>query len=235
MAAVTDLEATKNEVRLKSSQQSNCKFFIETHDALRQTLSETYPDCQQLVAATPDLVARWHSEMQPHASKVATQDKTLMLANVSVLLDLNIPQLWLDNKFTPTSQRYIWLYLGNLCRYAANGVDVILEQTKADIRPPAHLPAATPGIQQIYEELPPNMLTKVRNIAEKYSADIENGNSSIEDLKFDEISKELFSQIDPREMQQMVTSVGAMLQGAMQNGDGDMGELFKMFSRQNVS
>jgi hypothetical protein len=88
-----------------------------------------------------------------------------------------------------------------------------------------------PGIQQIYDELPKNMLNKVRDIAERYSADIEDGKTSVSDIKFDVISKELFSQIDPEEMQQMVTSVGSMLQGAMQNGDGEMGELFKMFSK----
>jgi hypothetical protein len=231
---MSSLESTKIEVRQNATRQSNRKFFTETHDALRQTLTETYTSCSPIAPATPDLVNRWHAEMQPHASKVATQDKTLMLANVSVLLELNIPQLWLDNQFTPTSQRYVWMYLGNLCRFAAAAVESGQEPTTVDIRPPAQLPGTTPGIQQIYDEMPPNMLNKVRNIAEKYSADIENGNSTIEDIKFDDISKELFSQIDPKEMQQMVTSVGAMLQGAMQNGDGDMGELFKMFSRQAV-
>ena len=228
------LDTTKAEVRQKALKLSNRKFFLETHEALLDTLRETYPDCQHLSSATPELVARWHTEMQPHSTKVSTQDKTLMLANVAVLLEMNIPQLWLDNKFTPTSQRYIWGYLENLCRFAAGATDSDAA-TEKDIRPPAHLSAATaPVIKQIYDELPPNMLSKVRDIAEKYSTDIENGTSSIEDLKFDDISKDLFSQIDPQEMQQMVTSVGAMLQGAMQNGDGEMGELFKMFSRQSV-
>ena len=228
------LDTAKAEVRQKALRQSNSKFFSETHAALLQTLKETYPECQDLVSATPDLVSRWNDEMQPHALKVSSRDKTLMLANVTVLLELNIPQLWIDNKFTATSQTYIWNYLDNLCRFAEAAVEQKTTTTERDIRPPVHLTPNAPGIKQIYDELPPNMLSKVRDIAEKYSNDIEKGESTIEDLKFDAISKELFSQIDPEEMQQMVTSVGAMLQGAMQNGDGEMGELFKMFSRQSV-
>jgi hypothetical protein len=166
--------------------------------------------------------------MSAFATRVTAHDKSLMLANISILLEMQIPQLWLDGKFTATSQHYIWMYLDNLCRFATSSAD-----PRPDISPPTHLPSnAMPGIQKIYDELPKNMLDKVKNIAEKYTADIETGKTSIGDLKFDDISKELFSQIDPEEMQQMITSVGAMLQGG--DGGGGMGDLFKMFSQQNT-
>jgi hypothetical protein len=230
------LEVTKLEVRQKAQRDSSSKLFYETYSALNDTLRETYPECKELTMSnSPDLVYMWNEEMEPHTSKVKRQDHSIMIANLKVLNNMKIPQLWIDGKFTNNSKRYIWMYIENLCKFAAGAVDNVnpnVTSKERDIRPPSHIPSnSMPGIQQIYDELPKNMLNKVRDIAERYSADIEDGKTSVSDIKFDVISKELFSQIDPEEMQQMVTSVGSMLQGAMQNGDGEMGELFKMFSK----
>jgi len=232
------LDNTKAEIRQKVKRDSALKLFYETYDALVDTLRDTYPCCKLLPDRTEkeDLVTLWHDEMASHYGEVKTQDKRLMLANVNVLIKLHIPQLWIDGKFSANSQRYIWMYLSNLCKFAAAvnapNSDEPDSETQRDIRPPAHMPPGTlPGIQQIYDELPKNMLNKVREIAEKYSTEIDEGKGSVEDLKFDVISKELFSSIDPQEMHQMVTSVGNMLQGAMGGADGgEIGDLFQMFA-----
>ena len=226
------------EIRTNQARASARTLFNETYDALVQTLRDTYPTCKELPVRSPDhdMALEWHTCMGQHQKRVATQDKTLMLANVSVLLSLHIPQLWIDGQFTKTSERYIWMYLANLNKFAGACIVQQEEEKKArpgsvDIKPPSNAPGPLPGIQQLYNELPQNMFKKVKDLADKYSADIESGAKTVDDIKFDEISKELFSQIDPEEMHQVVTSVSSLLQGVMSGEDGELGDLFKMFTQ----
>jgi hypothetical protein len=229
------LELTKLEIRDRAKRDSSRKLFNETYDALVQTLQDTYPDCKDIPerGEEGDYAGNWHLCMSEHYKRVKEQDKTLMLANVPVLLTLKIPQLWIDGQFTKNSERYIWMYIANLSKFSeATEGGKTPKCFPKDINPPKHIsPETMPGMQQIYNELPKEMFEKVKMMAEKYSKNIEDGETAVEDLKFDEISKEIFSQIDPDEMQDMVTSVGSFLQNAMSNGDGEIGDIFKMFGQ----
>ena len=243
MAEERSLAESKRRIRESGKRDSAKRLFYETYDALLNTLRETYTACSKLPDRDPtaNLVATWYEEMRTLVPRVKSCDKTLMLGNIRVLMALHIPQLWIEGKFTANSQKYMWIYIENLCNFSTTASESASDITPAvsgDIRAPEHMPPATmPGIKQIYDELPKNMLNKVKDIAEKYSADIESGKTKLEELKFDVISKELFSQIDPNEMHKMVTSIGSMLQGAMQDGGGagDMGDLFRMFAQEQPS
>jgi len=232
------LEQCKTDVREKSRKESAERLFSETYEALLGTLRDTYPECKDLKDTEEGVSREWFSQFETELSKVRSKDPSLMLGNIPVLTQLQIPQLWVQGKFTDNSKKYMWIYITNLVNFAnsahASGTipNTPLSSDLKDIQPPANMPL--PGIKQIYDELPKNMLDKVKNVAEKYSQQIEDGETNVESLKFNEISKELFNQIDPAEMQQMVTSVGNMLQGVMGdtgNGGGGMAEMFEAFAK----
>jgi hypothetical protein len=89
------LEQTKIEIRENQARASARTLFNETYDALVQTLRDTYPICKEISSRSPtgDMALEWYTCMEQHQKRVIAQDKTLMLANVSVLMSLRIPQL----------------------------------------------------------------------------------------------------------------------------------------------
>ena len=237
MSMVHTDESRKQELRETSRKEAAQRLFAETYEALLTTLRDTYPECKDLSSPESSISHQWFTEFQGSVDKVHAKDESLMLVNIPVLTALQIPQLWVQGKFTPTSKTYMWMYLINLMNFATSAHASAMAQSTPtdckDIDPPASLPL--PGIQKIYDELPKNMMDKVKTIAEKYSQQIEEGEASVDSLQFNEISKELFAQIDPDEMQQMVASVGNMLQGVMGDpgSSAGMSELFKAFANKD--
>lgn len=223
---MSQLESRKMELRDKSRKESARKSFLETYDALVKTLIDTYKECKEMQLESKDMVLinEWLSDFQSHGQKLRDHDQSLMLDNIQSLTKLMIPQLWVQGKFSSNSKKYIWQYLNNLYKFATTFIGLGKSSTDPrDIEPPST--TKIPDIKQIYDELPKNMLEKVKNIADKYSQKIENGETTINSLQFKEISNELFSQINPEEMQEMVSSVGNMLQGII-GQDGSVSDLF---------
>ena len=71
------------------------------------------------------------------------------------------------------------------------------------------------SINAIYQNLPPSILDNVKRVADKYGQKIESGEESIDNIKFDQISKELFSNMNKDELNSLVNEVGGMLQSIM--------------------
>lgn len=197
--------------------------FSSTYTALVSTLFETFGDeklrnlniklnntvKENNTEFLESIIQQWNQEILPVKAKINNRDASIFIDNISVLNDLNLPSLWISNKLSVNSKNYIWMYLSILTLSA--------EQTNVqnvDIKPPAlsETPAAlSGGIQDIYEKLPPNIMEKVKNIADEFGQKLESGETSITDLNFSELGQKLFSEISPDDMQNMMSNIGNMI------------------------
>jgi hypothetical protein len=163
------------------------------------------------------IAKEWQSELETNRKDILDKQPNLFLKNVPCLHKIHVPQLWIAEKFTENSKKYVWDYLKVLLEQASNYVGNTPSPMK-DIQPPniSNIQDSLPaGIGELYNQLPKSMLEKVRGVADKYSNQVESGETNLEDLNFSEISKSLIDSINAEEMQQVVQSIGGMLQGVM--------------------
>jgi hypothetical protein len=198
--------------------------FSSTYTALVSTLFETFGDeklrelhekvCkgknQEFIES---VILQWNQDILPVKSKINNRDPSIFIDNISVLNDLNLPSLWISNKLSVNSKNYLWVYLGTLTSTAEIHNK---NQEKLDIKPPdlgnKNLINGLSGIQEIYENMSPNILDKVKNLADEFGQKIESGETSLSDLNFSDISQKLFADISPDDIQNMMSSVSGLLQ-----------------------
>jgi hypothetical protein len=232
--ATLNIEQCKHEIRETSRKESAEKLFLETYEALQTTLRDTYPECKDLQPPDSNISSTWCSQFQAHGDKVYAKDPSIMLVNIPALIQLQIPQLWVQDKFTANSKHHMWLYLTNLLNFANSANSdvsaVRREETKdkKDIDPPSNLMHT--NMMNMYDQIPKNVLDKVKHVADKYVQKMDSGDVNIDGMDFAEVSKDLFSQINPQEMQQMVATVGNMLKGVMSEQNGGMADMLQAFS-----
>ena len=194
--------------------------FTTAYCALLTTLVETYQDktlakhrqnCQaeSVMDAVRDMF--WQ-DLNQHEALVLSNDEKLFSLDIKSLNRLTINDLWTQNKLSTNSKKYIWGYLADLIRKARP------HDAPVDIRPLGGIPPNTDmigSINAIYQNLPPSILDNVKRVADKYGQKIESGEESIDNIKFDQISKELFSNMNKDELNSLVNEVGGMLQSIM--------------------
>ena len=175
-----------------------------------------------------DLVAQWWADLSVHITKVESHDVSLFLEPIPCLQRLQIPQLWNAGEYTVNSKRYLWQYLESITRYAKMAMH---DATAGDITPPsctgppARLPeglASAPALKKIYEQIPQGILQKVQVVAEKYGENMQRGDKSMEDFKFDDVSQELFQALTQEDMEGLVSNVNQALESlAVDLSSGD--------------
>ena len=231
-----DTTEKKNELH----RQQELGKFRDMYVALVDTLVDIYGNIAELnewKASVHELglveigviAEEWAQQVVPHQALITCRDPSLFLQNLPCLVKIYVPQLWVQDKFTDNSKRYLWSYLQCLVD-SSTGAPLVSGSAKAkeakDIRPPVQQPGSLPGIGDLYKQMPASMIDKVKGVADKYSHQVESGQTKLEDLKFNEISQELFQNINSDEMQQVVQSVGGLLQTMMGSG-GDVGDIGK--------
>ena len=224
--------------------------FKSTYKALVDTLCDTY-DIEDLKTYRTrveemnawELTRSFYNQVWNCADLVKARDEAIFDGSIEIINSLQIPHLWNTGKLSPNSKKYIWLYLESLLQKCKpeDPDDV----NKKDIKPPEESlgslgstgstgsTAPNEGIKQIYESLPKGILDKVKAVADKYGEQVESGEKTIEDIRFDEISKELFENMNENDMNSLVGNVGNVLQSLTQGGDmsslfnslGDLGDL----------
>lgn len=229
----------KQQLKHEMAKKKTLQQFRKTYIALVDTLNDIYgSSVSHLKTVTnkvasytesewKQIIALFEKQLGINHELVERNDSSVFKKNLPCLMELCIPQLWNENKFTERSQQYIWLYLVALLKDARAYMSTPSPtsnstESKRDIRPPEGTHAGS-EFKEVYDKLPTTLISKVRGIAEKYSQRIESGEESIESLKFSEISNELFQEIDPNEMKEVIANVGGMLQGM--NGGGGGGGL----------
>jgi len=238
-----------------NKQKNGLSGFVSTYRAFVNTLADTYKDNKELAVVrqqvtdlkTPEaqiqFLEQWWASISPHVNKIKNQDASLFVGGVQCLLALQLPQLWVSDKLSLNSKKYVWLYLKSLTKNARAFVDSPVGASSgsglSDIQPPMELPDI-PGIKQIYENMPGGILQKVQSIAERYGQEIESGEKSIENIKFDEISQELFAGLNQEDMKGLVANVGQVLQSLSGGGGGEapggeMPDLSQLFNFMNKS
>lgn len=234
-------------MELTNKQTNALSGFVSTYKAFVNTLADTYKDqkelgevqkqAQELKAAGTQaeikLVENWRSNILPHVGKIRGEDASLFVCGVKCLLALKLPQLWVSDKLSANSKKYVWLYLKSLTKNAEAfmGGEEGGASPPNDIQPPMELPNI-PGIKQIYENMPTGILEKVKSIADRYGEQIDSGEKTIESIKFNEISQELFSDLDPNDMKSLVENVGQVLK-SMTGGAGDNQDFSQLFNFMN--
>ena len=81
------------------------------------------------------------------------------------------------------------------------------------------------------------MLHRVKAVADRYETEIESGEKTMESVKFDQIGRELFSNVQPEEFQEMMQNMGQMFQsfgGGGGEGMPDFAALFQGMGRQET-
>jgi hypothetical protein len=213
--------------------------FKAMYQAFLDTLLDIYPDVKELDAwrtscystDTPGFLRIAEDFRRDlDGALVRSKDPKLFQLNPTSLARLQLPALWTQNRLSPKSKEYVWEYIQNLLNHAEAAAPrdikppgtLSLPSSSSSSTPsappgtpgpPDHLPAPSPDpLETMYSHIPASMLEKVKSVADRYSAQVENGETKLEDLQFQEISKELFNSIDPEEMQQVVQNIGSLLQ-----------------------
>ena len=222
----------KAQLELELQQKRHISNFQQTYIAFVDTLVDTYSNIPELNEWKQEvhtmsaelfhpIAKNWVNELGPIREDLVQQRENIFLNNLPCLVKIYVPQLWVQDKFTSNSKKHVWSYLQVLVQQAFKAFPT---SVKKDIQPP-NIPniqdTLPPGIGELYNQLPQSMIDKVRGVADKYSNRVESGETNLEDLKFNEISQELFQSIDPKEMQQVVQSIGGMLQGVMSGVNQD--------------
>ena len=198
-----------------------------------------------------DLVMQWWQDIEPHVAMIQSTDAGVFACGVPCLLRLSLPQLWVADKLSPASKNYAWMYLQSLTKNSdafVNPTDAALglEETTAlvdrckDIQPPMAAAAVAasdlpdfqsiPGMKQVYESMPAGIIDRVKSIAERYGGEIDSGEKNISDIKFNEISQELFQGLKPEDMQGLVANVSQALQSLSGDQDGNLADLFNLMN-----
>jgi hypothetical protein len=209
--------------------QNAVQSFGKTYEALLTTLVETYKDkdlfrIRQAYEAenAQELGQKFWVDIRDDVDKVYRRDPSLFHMSIPFLDHLSITSLWNQDKLSPNSKKYIWSYLHTLVRHAkAIATDLT---APVDIAPPD-----MPGMDKMYENLPKGVLDKVKQVADKYGEKIESGEQSMDTIRFDEISKELFENMSQDDMSGLVNNVGNVLQSLMGGqGGGDGSQIAEM-------
>ena len=218
----------KAQLEQELKQKQYISNFQQTYVAFVDTLVDIYSEFSELnnwknevhsmtTEQFGQIAKDWQSELGPNRKDVLDKQPNVFLKNIPCLHKIHVPQLWVAEKFTENSTKYVWDYLKVLLEQASKIVGNTSSPTK-DIQPPdiSNIQDSLPaGIGELYNKLPKSMLEKVRGVADKYSNQVESGETNLEDLNFSEISKSLIDSINQQEMQQVVQSIGGMLQGVM--------------------
>jgi len=176
--------------------------FNDIYHRLQQTLVECYPE---EATDIPKMDMRqWYMEIGTMKENIDTKNTSIFstYSGTNRMFSI-VSALWMDNKFTPNSKRYIWTYLQLLTRYACSTMQ------PRDIAPPVPEEKATPV--QTTNIQTNGLMSSVHQIADKYSGQIERGERKLEDLNFQEISQDLFSTMKPEEMQHLLQNMGQMM------------------------
>jgi hypothetical protein len=205
--------------------------FWTTYNALVTTLGDTFGTkytslCthQTLCVAASDatkleITSAWQREIQPVRHLIMARNAALFDSTQPLppcLATLCLSRLWVDPALSPTSKRYLWLYLDRL------SVHIDTTSPTSDISPPPEAPpelSGNAGINKIYESLPANILAQVKKVADKYGDKVQSGEQTLEDIRFDEISKDLFEHMSKEDMNDLVTNVGNVLKNLSQPGE----------------
>jgi hypothetical protein len=163
--------------------------------------------------------------MHKHLQAIRNQDETVMRLNIGVLQELQIPSLWKQGRFSAVSRKHLWTYLDLLTQSAADF------HTEKNISPPVpDFTGLLPQLSTIAQSIPEGVQKQVNQVAEKYNTEIEQGKMDASDLPIGEISKDLFSRIDPQDLAQMMESVGSLAKAAFADPKmrGNMSALMNM-------
>ena len=191
--------------------------FKETYDTLLTTLVETYQDKDLANYRRSYDVERarqqFYDDIAPNERLVLSHDESLFDEPLTSLQLLTLPELWRSNRLSPKSKSYIWGYLSDLLRNSQP-----ISTSQRDIAPLTNVPQIpdmAQSIGMIYQNLPPSILDNVKRVADKYGSQIESGEKSMDSIKFEQISQELFSSMSQEDMTGLVNNVGSMLQSIM--------------------
>lgn len=221
-SSVSDRLKRKLDVLKKKKQEAQTvNKFKATYCGLLNTLHSTYPESvtisqhKTLVQSYTDkhwkeLMNKWRVTLDSPLSELLRNENSQLFKECAVLFDpLDIHALWDAGKLTENSKKYLWMYLNILLDNT-----IALKETKTapqDIAPPFVKGDASKLFQNLCGNIPMNMMQKVQKVAESYGKKLSDTGGSIEDIKFEDVSKELFKQIDASEIQQLVSSVSSLM------------------------
>jgi hypothetical protein len=202
------MEEVKMQIRQTAENTAIEKRFTDVYKSLQGTLKNVY---QESGPANDEfdfdtMIMRWADQLTIHKQKIHNQDSSLMLDNLEVLLELNIPNLWVSNKFTAQSKKYIWMYIKELSDLAFQLRPA--DNNTRDIDP---LPGmAIPGLGPLGSIIPPSLIDKVQKSTASYD------DNQVADVDFDTMSQDIMKQIDKDELQGLLQGVSGLMQNLFQ-------------------
>lgn len=136
----------KREATHRLAQESAAQQFRDTLKIFVTTLRETFPDQTFPFDESKDMDAgRWYRQFKAHEDMLRAKNPQLMLAPISVLKKLCVPQLWIQERFTVSSKGTLWDYLLQLFEFAAASV-ATPEPAPAPFLNPVTMPSSSSGL-----------------------------------------------------------------------------------------
>ena len=207
--------------------------FWTIYKALLKTLTDTYalkiPALKEYaeICNTIDEVCQnaiklnWQKDLTPFKNNIRNKDSAFLTDNppssVSLLF---IPQLWLQSLFSENSKNYIWGYLQSLTDSSseASSSSANNENSIQDIVPflnngknssSTSLDEEMPqSVKKLFDSIPNSVMTKVKQVAEKYSEN----DQKLDNIRYDQLGQELFNSMNKTEMEDMIKNIGGALQ-----------------------
>jgi hypothetical protein len=221
-------------------QQRSQSTFATTYIRLLQTLADKYGSEFKDLRATlrvarqglsgtnlEKMVVTWNEENAPISSRIADKDEKLFHDSKDDSVPelwkrMHLPEIWKKSSFSAKSKEYMWLYLISLDRSSSKAVSEMQENVENgdDIKPPEGI-ATTPqfnpfgeggieGLQGIAEALSPDVMKKMKNLANDYSTRLESGECKVDDLGFDAILKDVVKMLEKDDISSLMQNMSGL-------------------------
>lgn len=183
--------------------------FSNVYVSLIKTLNQTFPDMTNTLPQTLQewqeskdklsFLQDWFEAMTPHEQHIQEHTYHIFGANIPQLLQLQIPQLWVNRKFSKKSEEYLWIYLKSLYDISSEVHQATTKTvpTETTIAPPPTntststtgrpSPPLPPELVHLCNSISPDMLQNATQIAQNIAASMESkqqdmGKVSLPDL-----------------------------------------------------
>mgnify|MGYP001464787605 CR=1 FL=1 len=186
-------------------QQKAYDQFVTMYTSLLKTLSNIFDDVEAIrteykkwqksdTQYRQQFIKLWYASFRPHAKLVHTESFAIFGANISVLLRIHIPHLWIAMRFTNTSKKHLWVYLKKLWQYSQEYSVRRTEQEGKNIAPPTTM---NPNeLLSLCSKLSPNILTKANKIAQNLATKMDGQNEDPSNMDIGQITQQLMA--DPQ-------------------------------------
>jgi hypothetical protein len=109
------MESRKRILRKEAEKTESKRCFIETLQTLQRELKQLKQEIR--ISSTPS-IEQWYAQFVSFNFMITSCNESLMLKQIPILLDMQIPQFWVTGEFSDKSKSIIWKYIQQLSQCA---------------------------------------------------------------------------------------------------------------------